>query len=430
LTELLTHNGCEPLSGNIGAHETHVELVEHPPALDQVSTPSDYLTTTLKSLQGVREKLDISEYRKWSARELGVGLTPLLEIPEDINRYARYNIRIFYKPEYLNAGGSGKARAVSFMLYYYRELGLLDRVKRITTAGFGNFIRSVVALLPSVKAGVVPVAYMADVLINENRDLVNYLSSKGVVINGCADNRCPTGNMEKGKAIANAHIEAETDLDESTLFLDQHGIFKPFDGLLNAAGYHYSLAPEILYQTEESSDLYYVNGEGTRGSLLGVAAALKKRPNTEILALRQEEGGHLFGLRSLTELGKSDSLGEVESLCGDVYEVPDKEAFHTMHQLWEAGIPATPSGGGYIAGALRKAVELRKANKEGTIVTLIFDSLDFYKNILSAWIPRVLGQALDIDAFETLRKTAWSERKEHISRLMAGENELFKAMLT
>jgi len=408
---------------------TKIELVERLHALGQASTNSDHLAATLRSLQELRDRIDIAEYRKWSAKELGVGFTPLIEVPEDINSQARENIRIFYKPEYLNAGGSGKARAVSFMLYYYRVLGLLDGIERITTAGFGNFIRSLVALLPAVKADIVPIAYMANVLVNENQDFVNYLASKGAVINGCADNRCPTGDMEKGKAIANAYIEAETDPEHSTLFLDQHGVFKPFDGLLNAAGYYYSLAPEILHQSEESSDLYYVNGEGTRGSLLGVGAALQTRPKTQILALRQEEGGHLFGLRSLAELGKSDSLGQVESLCSNVYEIPDKEAFSTMNQLWEAGIPATPSGGSYVAGALTKAEELRRDKKEGTIVTLIFDSLDFYRNILNVWIPRILGHELDFDAFETLRNKASNERKEHTSRLIAGKNELFNAMM-
>ncbi len=410
------------------ARATKIELDERLHGLGHASTNSDYLAVTFRSLRELGDRIGIAEYRKWSS-ELGVGLTPLVEVPEEINGYARENIRILYKPEYLNAGGSGKARAVSFMLYYYRKLGLLNGVERITTAGFGNFIRSLVALLPSVKPSIVPVAYMADVLVDENQDLVNYLVSRGAVINGCADNRCPTGNMEKGKAIANAYIEAQADPEDSTLFLDQHGVFKPFDGLLNAAGYYYSLAPEILHQSQESSDLYYVNGEGTRGSLLGVGTALQKRPRTQILALRQEEGGHLFGLRSLTELGKSDSLAQVESLCSHVYEIPDKEAFLTMSQLWEAGIPATPSGGSYVAGALRKADELRRSNKEGTIVTLIFDSLDFYRNILNVWIPRILGHELNFEAFEVLRSKAWSERKEHISRLMAGENELFAKMI-
>jgi cysteine synthase len=399
-------------------------------ALGRSSTDHDYLTAVHRSLEQLRESIDVLEYRKWSARELGVGFTPLIEIPENINRYARENIRVLYKPEYLNAGGSGKARAVSFMLYYYRELGLLKGIKKITTAGFGNFIRSLVALLPSLKADLVPVAYMANVLVDENQDLVNYLVSKGAVVNSCADNRCPTGDMEKGKAIANAYIEAETDLENSTLFLDQHGVFKPFDGLLNAAGYYHSLAPEIVHQSEELSDLYYVNGEGTRGSLLGVGTALRKRPKTQILALRQVEGGHLFGLRSLSELGKSDSLGQVESLCSNVYEMPDKEAFSVMSQLWEAGIPATPSGGSYVACALRKAEELKREKKEGTIVTLIFDSIDFYKNILNTWIPKILGHNLDSDAFEALRNRASDERKGHMSRLVAGENELFNAMMT
>jgi len=409
---------------------TKPEPLWHALVHDDKLIGSDYLGVTLNSLGELRDKLDITGYRRWCAVELGVGFTPLLEIHEDLNPYREDNIRILYKPEYLNFGGSGKARAVSFMLYYYWKSELLRQINRVTTAGFGNFIRALSALLPHVKPEIVPVAYMADVLVTENQELVDYLRSKGVVINGCEDNRCPTGDMERGKAIANAHIEAETDPGETTLFLDQHGIFKPFDGLLNAAGYYFSLAPEIVHQTHEESDVYYINGEGTRGSLLGVAAALKRRPRTQIIALRQEEGGHLFGLRSLRELGKSESLDKVETLCEDVYEIPDEQVFKTMQELWEAGIPATPSGGGYLRAALRKAEELREEGKAGTIITLLFDSLDYYRSILQVWVPRILHKPLDLDTFESLRSKAWHEREEHVSKLKAGQNRLLSEMIS
>jgi cysteine synthase len=134
--------------------------------------------------------------------------------------------------------------------------------------------------------------------------------------------------MNRGKAIANAYIEEQ--IEESVLMLDQHGVFKPFDGLLNAAGYYYSLAPEIVHQTTAMRNLYYVNGQGTRGSLVGTVAGLKKaRPDTTIIGLRQQEEGHIFGLRSAKQLGKSDSLGTAEELCDLVYDITDREAYST-----------------------------------------------------------------------------------------------------
>lgn len=353
----------------------------------------------------------------------------MLQLPEDVNPYAKDSIQILYKPEYLNRGGSGKGRPVSFMLYYYKELGKLDRIEYITTAGFGNFIRSLAELCPFVNPNITLVTYMSDILVDENKDLIDYLETKGVLIVGCRDDRCPTTNMERGQAIARAHAH-EKAYPLTTLFLDQHAVFKPFDGILNAAGYYYTLAPEILHQIKETTNLYYVNGQGTRGSLVGTATRLKKeKPEIKIVGLRQQEDGHIFGLRSLKELGKSETLGKAEELCDDVYEISDREAYLTMKKLWEVDIPATPSGGSYVAGALRKAKELKRKNKEGTIVTLIFDSLDYYKNILKKWIPKILDSNLDLKTFESLRIKAQKEREEHIKKLKMGENELFNLMI-
>jgi hypothetical protein len=98
-----------------------------------------------------------------------------------------------------------------------------------------------------------------------------------------------------------------------------------------------------------------------------------------------------------------------------------------MLNLWKVGIPATPSGGSYIAGALRVANELR--GMEGNIVTMIFDSLEFYKNILGMWVPRISGCNLDPDVFDTLRTKVIEERAMHVKRLREGENELYNSMM-
>jgi len=358
-------------------------------------------------------------------RELGVGFTPLKEIPREVNPYASNGVHIFYKPEFINNGGSGKGRAVSFMLYYYMREGILNNIEIITTAGFGNFIRTLTDLLPLVNPNITPKAHMGKILLEENLDLLTYLRDKGALIEACDDGYCPTGDMYRGKAISNAFIEDQMDL--TTLMLDQHGVFKPLDGLLNAAGYYYSLVPEILYQTNGMKNLYYVNGQGTRGSLVGTAAGLKKAiRGAKIVGLRQLEGGHIFGLRSKEQLGNSKSLGEAEELCDIVYEISDEEAYSTMINLWKAGVPATPSGGSYVAGALRLASSLK--GEKINIVTMIFDSIEFYKSILSLWMPRILGSKLDLETFNILKTRVLRERTSHIQRLREGKNTLYNSI--
>jgi hypothetical protein len=85
--------------------------------------------------------------------------------------------------------------------------------------------------------------------------------------------------------------------------------------------------------------------------------------------------------------------------------------------------------GNYVAGALRKAEELKKKNMEGTIVTLIFDSIEYYKNILDIWMPNILGKKLDYDTFETLRSYAFKERSEHVKELRLDQNRLLHRMV-
>ncbi len=387
---------------------------------------SNFLSDTIRDFEELKKDIEIKTYLKWLGQTLGIGFTPLLEVPEEVNCYARDGIRIFYKPEFLNYGGSGKGRPVSFMLHYYMQNGVLADINTITTAGFGNFMRNLTEILQQINLTITPKAHMGQILINENPDLVTYLKDMGAIIEVCDDGYCPTGDMDRGKAISKAFIEEQT--IPATLMLDQHSVYKPIDGLLNAAGYFYSLVPEILFQTSGMDNLFYVNGEGTRGSLVGTAIGLKKaRPEMNVIGLRQQDGGHIFGLRSKKQLGKSESLGRAEELCDNVYEINDKEAYSTMVNLWKIGIPATPSGGSYIAGALRLAKELE--GETANIVTMIFDSLEFYKSILKLWIPRILEDELNINTFNNLKTQVRSERITHINGLKQGENDLYNSIM-
>ncbi|MEE9509795.1 MAG: PLP-dependent lyase/thiolase [Candidatus Bathyarchaeia archaeon] len=386
---------------------------------------SSFLSETINELERLKNEVGVKNYLRWSGGELGVGFTPLLELPLEVNPHINKDIHIFYKPEFLNYGGSGKGRPVSFMLYYYLKKGILNDLKMITTAGFGNFMRALTELIPLIHPTITPKAHMGQILVEENTDFIKYLHDRGAVIDACDDGYCPTGDMDRGKAISNAFIEEQ--INPNVLMLDQHAVYKPLDGLLNAAGY-FGLALEILYQTSSMENLYYVNGEGTRGSLVGIAAGLRKaRPNTQIIGLRQKEGGHIFGLRSKNQLGKSESLGRAEELCNAVYEISDYEAYATMIRLWMAGVPATPSGGSYVAGALKLADELKGGEN---IVTLVFDSLEFYQSILNVWIPKILGSKLDATVFNDLKTQVLQERATHISRLKKGENRLYNSLMT
>jgi hypothetical protein len=59
---------------------------------------------------------------------------------------------------------------------------------------------------------------------------------------------------------------------------------------------------------------------------------------------------------------------------------------------------------------------------------MVFDSLEFYENILNWWIPRILGSKSGFEFFNGLKIKALQERTTHIRRLKEGNNELYTSM--
>lgn len=72
-----------------------------------------------------------------------------------------------------------------------------------------------------------------------------------------------------------------------------------------------------------------------------------------------------------------------------------------------------------MAGALRVAKELSMKGREGTIVTLIFDSLELYSTILSIWMPKILKKDFKMyrPLFYDLKDHLIKERMAHTYRV-------------
>jgi len=348
--------------------------------------------------------VEISKYIEWAYQQ-NIGLTEMAEIPSEINSYAKHGIHILYKKEYTNPGGNAKDRPASFMLYIYKQLGLLDGKERITIAGAGNFAKSVAIIHKKIAPDIKIIeSRMGNVAIERNPDLISALEREGITIIGCKDTQCPSvlseddKPIERGKAITDSWME-EAINPTTTVFLDQHGFWKPFDAVLNTAAYYYTLGPEVIEQVKElfgNIDFEFCQGMGTRGSLMGTAVSfLRNNPRTKILAHIPKSEGQTatfqFGFRTKEELGKAYTLGLVEKLCERVYETSDREAAKAFVALLENKIPACPSFAGNIDACLKRAEELRKKGKEGIIITLAFDGPYHYRGFLERTLPPLLG---------------------------------------
>ena len=63
---------------------------------------SSFLSETINELERLKNEVGVKNYLRWSGGELGVGFTPLLELPLEVNPHINKDIQIFYKPEFLN----------------------------------------------------------------------------------------------------------------------------------------------------------------------------------------------------------------------------------------------------------------------------------------------------------------------------------------
>lgn len=379
------------------------------------------------------EPVEVSKYLEWAHQE-GI-ITEMGELPVEVNPYAKENIHILYKKEYTNPTGSGKDRPASFMLYFYNKLGLLNGKDRITIAGAGNFARSVGVYVKKIAPHIRTVeSRMGYVAIERNPDLIAELEREGVKIIGCEDTQCPSilsendKLVERGKAITDSWME-EAINPTTTVFLDQHGYWKPFDAVLNPAAYYHTLGPEIEHQVKKlfgDVQFEYCQGMGTRGSLMGVAVRLLKNDSrTKILGhipktdeLNENKPTFQFGLRKRKELGKAYTLSLVDKLCERVYETSDREVAKIYVDLLENEIPGGPSFAGNVKACLMRAEELHKKCKEGIIVTLAFDGPNLYRRFLEQTLPQ-FGYSFHrySNEFENVSSIAEKERSYHLTNL-------------
>ena len=133
-------------------------------------------------------------------KELGIGFTPLIRIPQTINPFDG-KIPIFAKLEYVNFGESVKARPFATMYYLYMHSGKSDMKRKVVAATSGNFGLAGSYLLRDKYDFTV---YMSENTVKENEWLIQKLIQNRTKIETFSDRYCPTVGAKRGEAIAAA----------------------------------------------------------------------------------------------------------------------------------------------------------------------------------------------------------------------------------
>lgn len=360
--------------------------------------------------------VDLQKFYSW-LKEHGTGFTPLARLPMRINPFGE-QMNIFAKLEYTNRAESIKARPFAVMHYLNMVTGRISNKPKAVAATSGNFGLAGAYLLHGNFDFTV---YMSEKAVKENSDLTVKLQKNKTRIETFSDRYCPTVGAKRGEAIAAARYVEK--IDAKVINYDQ------YNDVGNPLAHYLTTAPEIHHQTE-GKITHFVASLGTCATIIGCAHYLKEKvPEIKVVGLVPQEGHHQLGLRSKDELGATRFYEEAKKLCNSIMEVSDRDAYNTMLDLWDAGIPAGISSGTNCYGALKVAEKLYDENSKGQIVTIIPDSCENYESFLQTHLYNITEIKFDGDIykkFKKLKTKAQKERKEHITLLNTGKNTLFE----
>ena len=363
----------------------------------------------LEEFRKCAKSLDQQKLCKW-LRELGIGFTPLVRLPKQINPFDS-RVGIYAKLEYTNYAESVKARTFSVMYYIKMVSQGITSKKKVVAATSGNFGLAGSYLL---RENLDFTVYMSELAVKENIGLTTKLQQNETKIETFSDRYCPAVSAKRGMAIAAARSIEKIDSDVIN--------FDQYDDSDNPLAHFLTTGPEIIDQTE-SKVTHFVTSLGTCGTMVGSGYSLKETlPKVNLIGLIPQEGHHQLGLRSKDELGAARFFEEAESLCNRIIEISDKEAYNNLLALWNVGVPAGVSSGTNVCGALKTAQELYDENKRGLVVTIVPDSCENYADFLRKHMRDINGVEFESlkEKYEQLKIKAQKEREEHVSLLKSG----------
>ncbi|MCG2691167.1 cysteine synthase A [Candidatus Parcubacteria bacterium] len=281
-----------------------------------------------------------------------IGNTPLVKINK-LNRNDKVNI--YAKIEGVNPGGSIKDRIALKMIEQAEAKGELTKAKTIIEATSGN-TGIALAMIGAVRGYKVEIV-MSEAVSVERRKMIQAFGAKATLTDG---------KLGTDGAIMKAKELAEKEPDK---------YFRPdqFSNKYNKIAHYEGTAQEIWKQTNGNID-YFVSAIGTSGTLMGVAAYLKKyNPNVKIVSAEPIKGHYIQGLKNMEE-ALVPAIYDRNKI-DEIIKVETEEAFAMARRIVkEEGIFAGMSSG----AAMLASIKLAEKIKSGVIVTIFPDRGEKY----------------------------------------------------
>lgn len=286
-----------------------------------------------------------------------IGNTPLVDLSDFAHaRGAPKTVGVYGKAEWLNPGGSVKARAALRMVEQAEVDGRLEPGKSIIDSSSGN-TGIALALIGAVRGYPVQLVMPANV----SRERKALARSYGATLIESDPLEGSDGAIRLVRTLVAAN-------PERYCFIDQ------YNNPANWRAHFEGTGPEIWQQTD-GAVTHFVCGLGTTGTFTGTGRFLKSR-NRSIA---------LVALQPKDELSVIEGLKHLESaIVPGIYDaaLPDQQIGIDTETTWEttralarnAGLFVGPSAGAAVAGA----IEVAKGVESGVVVTILPDAGDKY----------------------------------------------------
>lgn len=279
-----------------------------------------------------------------------IGNTPLVE-SRVLNQNP--NVRLFFKMEGHNPGGSVKDRAALNMIQSGLERGEIDKNSKLIEATSGN-----TGIALAMIAGIYGLDIELVMPENSTKERVQTMMAYGAkVILTPSD----------------IGIEGARDYAEEKVANHGYVMLNQFGNDDNWRAHYKSTGPEIWRDTK-GTVTHFVSSMGTTGTIMGTSTYLKEiNPNIQIVGVQPTDDSRIPGIRKWPEeyLPKIFNRDKVDQII----EVSEESAVIMAKRLAkEEGIFSGMSSGGATVAAL----ELAKTLDSGVIVSIICDRGDRY----------------------------------------------------
>ncbi|NKI32272.1 cysteine synthase CysM [Croceivirga thetidis] len=279
-----------------------------------------------------------------------IGNTPMVQ-SKVLN--SNPNVKLLFKLEGHNPGGSVKDRPALNMIKSGLERGDFDRNSKLIEATSGN-----TGIALAMAAGIYGLNIELVMPENSTRERVQTMQAYGA------------------KVIltpAEIGIEGARDYVMNKVSNDGYVMLDQFGNNDNWKAHYQTTGPEIWKDTE-GEITHFVSSMGTTGTITGTSTYLKeKKSDIKIIGVQPEEGSRIPGIRKwspdyVPSIYDSKKVDEIRF-------VSEKEAIQMSRKLAsQEGIFSGISSGGAATIALKLASEI----EEGTIVSIVCDRGDRY----------------------------------------------------